>query len=146
MSRNGARMSTHHTARALARRGLGASLILAGAGHLTVQREEFQAQVPNWFPADPDAVVVASGVVELLLGAALIVVGGRRAPAVGVVVAGFFVAVFPGNIAQFLEANDGFGLDTGAKRFVRLLFQPVLVLWALWSTEGWELLRRRLGR
>ena len=124
--------------RVVARCGLGAALLLAGTGHLTVQREEFQAQVPGWFPADEDAVVVVSGVVELLLGAALILCGRRRAPLVGLVAAGFFVVIFPGNIAQFVEQKDGFGLDTDAKRFARLFFQPVLVLWALWSTGAWR--------
>ena len=137
---------THEKVRTIARWGLGATLIVAGTGHLTVQREEFQAQVPSWFPADEDAVVVVSGVVELVLGAALIAVGRRRAPIVGVLAAGFFIVIFPGNIAQFLEGTDGFGLDTDAKRFTRLLFQPLLVLWALWSTGGWGWLRRRLSR
>lgn len=137
---------TDQKVRTIARWGLGAALMLAGTGHLTVQREEFQAQVPSWFPADEDTVVVVSGVVELLLGAALIVAGRRRAPVVGVVAAGFFIAIFPGNIAQFVEGADGFGLDTDAKRFTRLLFQPALVAWALWSTGGWQWLRRRLGR
>jgi uncharacterized membrane protein len=137
--------STHRrdSIRTIGRWTLGAALIVAGTGHLTVQREEFQAQVPSWFPADEDAVVVVSGIVELLLGAALILSGRRRAAAVGVVVAGFFVVIFPGNIAQFVEHKDGFGLDTDGKRFVRLLFQPLLVLWALWSTGGWRWLRSR---
>lgn len=138
--------SSQDTVRTVARWGLGAALIVAGTGHLTVQREEFRAQVPNWFPVDDDAVVLVSGVVELLLGAALIVLGRRRAPVVGVVVAGFFVVIFPGNIAQFLEGTDAFGLDSGAKRFARLFFQPLLVLWALWSTGGWGWLRERLHR
>ena len=122
---------------------LGGALLVAGTGHLTTQREEFQAQVPSWFPADEDAVVVASGVVELLLGAALIVAGRRRAPLVGLVAAGFFVVIFPGNIAQWVEHKDGFGLDTDSKRFARLWFQPVLVAWALWSTGAWRQLRER---
>jgi uncharacterized membrane protein len=130
-------------ARTVARWGLGAALIVAGTGHLTVQREEFQAQVPSWFPADEDAVVVASGIVEILLGTALIAAGRRQAPMVGVVAAGFFVVIFPGNIAQFVEHVDAFGLDTDAKRFARLFFQPLLVVWALWSTGGWRWLRRR---
>jgi len=138
--------TSQDTVRTVARWGLGAALIVAGTGHLTVQREEFRAQVPTWFPVDDDAVVLVSGVVELLLGAALIVLGRRRAPVVGVVVAGFFVVIFPGNIAQFLEGTDAFGLDTDAKRFGRLFFQPLLVLWALWSTGGWGWLRERLGR
>ena len=133
----------NQTVRTIARCGLGAALIVAGTGHLTVQREEFQAQVPNWFPVDEDAVVVASGIVELALGAALIAIGRRRAPVVGVVVAGFFILVFPGNIGQLMDHADAFGLDSDTKRVVRLFFQPVLVLWALWSTGGWAWLRHR---
>ena len=83
--------------------------------------------------------------VELLLGAAL-VLSGRGSAVVGVVAAGFFIGIFPGNIAQFVEQTDAFGLDSDAKRFARLWFQPVLVLWALWSTGGWQWLRNRLGR
>lgn len=128
-------------AKRVARWVLGGALIAAGTGHLTVQREEFRAQVPNWFPIDDDAVVLASGVVEIVLGLALLLVGRRRA-LVGVAAAGFFVAIFPGNIAQFIEQTDAFGLDSDAKRFGRLFFQPVLVAWALWSTGGWEWLRR----
>jgi uncharacterized membrane protein len=132
--------------RTIGRVALGSALLVAGTGHLTVQRDEFQAQVPEWFPAEPDAVVVVSGVVELLLGAALVLSGRRSAP-VGVVVAGFFVVIFPGNIGQFVEHTSAFGLDTDTKRFVRLLFQPVLVVWALWSTGGWRWLRSlREGR
>jgi uncharacterized membrane protein len=120
---------------------LGGALILAGTGHLTTQRDEFQAQVPDWFPVDDDLVVVASGVVELTLGAALIL-ARRRREAVGLVVAGFFVVIFPGNVGQYVEHTDAFGLDTDTKRLVRLFFQPVLVLWALWSTGATRLFRR----
>ena len=126
----------------LARYALGLVLTGAGVAHLTVQREEFRAQVPDWFPVDEDAVVLASGVVEILLGLALIF-GGRRRALAGVAAAGFFVVIFPGNIAQFIEKTDAFGLDTDAKRFVRLFFQPVLVAWALWSTGGYTWLRDR---
>ena len=103
---------------------------------------DFQAQVPGWFPIDDDVVVLVSGVVELALGTALIALGRYRV-VVGVIVATFFVAVFPGNIAQWTDGTDAFGLDTDSKRFVRLLFQPVLVGWAAWSTAASGLLRRR---
>lgn len=126
--------------RTAARFVLGAVLVVAGIGHLTAQRVEFRAQVPTWFPVDADVVVLVSGVIEILLGVAL-VVAGSHAPVVGVAAAAFFVLIFPGNIAQFLEHRDAFGLDSDAKRFVRLWFQPVLVLWALWSTGGWRWLR-----
>ena len=129
-------------ARTLARLTLGILLTGAGVAHLTVQREEFRAQVPEWFPIDDDAVVLASGVVEILLGLSLVFARRRRALA-GIATAGFFVVIFPGNVAQFVEKTDAFGLDTDAKRFVRLFFQPVLVAWALWSTGGYRWLRDR---
>ena len=120
---------------------LGAFVLFAGIGHLTYLRTEFQAQVPPWIPLDADFVVVASGVVEVILGAALIVVRRWRTQ-VGWVVAAFFVAVFPGNIAQWAEGRDAFGLTTDTARAVRLLFQPVLIAWALWSTGAWRAWRR----
>lgn len=127
--------------RRLAQMALGAALGFAGIGHLTFAREEFGAQVPPWLPLDEDVVVVASGVVELGLAGALLLARRRRVP-VGWVVAAFFVAIFPGNIAQFTTGTDGFGLDTDAARGIRLLFQPVLVAWALWSTQAWQVARR----
>lgn len=130
------------TGRTVARWALGGVLLVAGIGHLTTQREEFQAQVPNWVPVDDDVVVVASGVVEMALGASLILLRRQRV-AVGLVVAGFFIAVFPGNIGQWREGTDAFGLDSDTKRFVRLLFQPLLVVWALWATGASRLFTRR---
>ena len=112
---------------------LGAFLLSAGVSHLTVSRLEFQAQVPTWLPFDPDFVVISSGIVEILLGLSLITLWRFR-KRVGLVVALFFVAIFPGNINQFVNGIDAFGLNSDSARAVRLLFQPVLVLWALWST------------
>ncbi|GAA3220391.1 hypothetical protein ACFO1B_17375 [Dactylosporangium siamense] len=121
---------------------LGAFLLGAGTAHLTVARSEFQAQVPSWLPLDADFVVVASGIVELCLGLALLATWRQPARGlVGAVTAVFFIAVFPGNVAQFLEHKDGFGLDTDTKRAVRLLFQPLLVLWALAVTAAVPALR-----
>ena len=124
-------------ARTTARILLGAMLAFAGLSHLTTARVEFRDQVPDILPLDPDLVVVGSGVVEIVLGTALITLPRRRV-VVELAVAAFFIAVFPGNIAQWLGARDGFGLDTDAKRFGRLFFQPVLVLIALWSTAAWR--------
>lgn len=141
-------MATSSTTRrilgAVGQVALGAALLTAGTGHLTRQREEFQAQVPSWFPADPDVVVVISGVVELALGAALLATWKQPARAVvGGTTAAFFVAVFPGNIAQLTGHVDAFGLDSDTKRAVRLVFQPVLVAWALGSTDAVRVLRER---
>ena len=122
------------TPRTIARLGLGAFLIRAGVGHLTTERETFQAQVPDWFPASKDAVVVGSGVVEIAQGAALIALP-RWQRLIGAVVAAFFVAVTPGNIHQYRARLDAFGLDTDRKRAIRLVFQPALVAWALAATH-----------
>lgn len=122
---------------------LGAALVFVGVGHLTFQRDEFQAQVPGWFPTDPDLVVIVSGVVEIALGVALVALPRHRV-AVGLATAAFFVIIFPGNIAQWLEGRDGFGLDTDEARFARLFFQPVLIAWALWSTGAGRALARRI--
>ncbi len=129
-------------ARTLARLSLGSAMVFAGTAHLTFARAEFQAQVPDWFPVDEDLTVLGSGVVEIGLGAALIAAPRARRPLVGGLLAAFFVAIFPGNVAQYVEGTDAFGLDTDTKRLVRLFFQPVLVVLALWTGET---LRRRSG-
>jgi uncharacterized membrane protein len=113
---------------------LGAVLIYTGTLHLTISRIEFQAQVPTWLPLSPDFVVIASGIVEIALGLCLISLKRRRE--VGIATALFFVAIFPGNISQFVNGIDAFGLDSDRARAIRLLFQPLLVLWALWSTSA----------
>jgi uncharacterized membrane protein len=117
----------------IARWLLGLSLIYAGYSHLTFNRTEFLAQVPNWLPMDPDFVVVASGVVEIVLGLSLLFLVSQRIW-VGYLVGLFFIIIFPGNIAQYMNGIDAFGLNTDKARLIRLFFQPVLVLWALWST------------
>jgi uncharacterized membrane protein len=116
---------------------LGAVLIYAGISHLTTSRLEFQAQVPSWVPFSADFVVLESGVVEICLGIALVSLQYRRY--VGLATAVFFIAIFPGNISQYLNGIDAFGLDTDQARLVRLFFQPLLVIWALWATQAWPL-------
>jgi uncharacterized membrane protein len=123
-----------HLIRKLTQILLGATLIYTGTLHLTTSRLEFQAQVPTWVPFSPDFVVLASGVVEIALGLSLISLQRRRE--VGIATAAFFIAIFPGNISQFVNHIDAFGLDSDRARAIRLLFQPLLVLWALWSTTA----------
>lgn len=127
------------------RTALGVVLAFAGLGHLTTQREEFQAQVPAWVPLSEDLVVIASGLVEIALGIALVALLvprlARHRVIVGLAAAAFFVVIFPGNVGQWLEGKDAFGLDSDGERFVRLLFQPLLVACALWSTGAWSALR-----
>jgi len=131
------------TARNIARYLLGAALIYAGVGHFTFSRLEFQGQVPPWLPLDPDFVVLASGAVEIALGLALIFVARFRKQ-IGWLTAAFFLAVFPGNISQYLTQTDAFGLNSDTARAVRLLFQPLLMLWALWATGAiWDKTRKQ---
>ena len=113
---------------------LGATLIYTGSLHLTTSRQEFQAQVPPWAPFTPDFIVLASGFVEILLGLSLLSLQKRKV--VGIATALFFIAIFPGNISQFVHGIDAFGLNSDRARAIRLLFQPVLVLWALWATAA----------
>ncbi len=127
--------------KAVARVVLGLALIYAGIGHFTFSRAEFQAQVPTWLPLDADFVVLASGVVEIGLGLGLVVLSKYKSQ-VGIVAALFFIMIFPGNISQYINGIDAFGLDSDQARLIRLFFQPILVLWAFWSTDALQLFKR----
>ena len=132
----------------LAQVALGAFLLSAGISHLDSNRTEFLAQVPTWLPLDADFVVVASGIVEITLGTLLIttvLVFKKYCQIIGLLTAIFFILIFPGNINQYVNQIDAFGLDTDTKRLIRLFFQPPLVLWALWSSGAFKLLKN-LGR
>ena len=126
----------------LARTLLGAALTYAGITHLTTNRTEFLAQVPTWVPLDADFVVLASGFVEILLGLSLIILIKHQVK-IGWITAAFFVAIFPGNISQYVNGIDAFGLDTDQARLTRLFFQPLLVIWALWCTGAWKSYRNK---
>ena len=130
----------------IARWLLGAFLVYAGIGHLSFGRAEFLAQVPPWLPIEPDLVVLGSGAVEIVLGLALLLSRGRWRLVAGWASALFFLAIFPGNIAQFTEGRDAFGLNSDSARGIRLLFQPLLVAWALWSSGAWRAWRTQRQR
>ncbi|UOQ73631.1 DoxX family protein [Hymenobacter cellulosilyticus] len=130
------------TAQKLARIGLGAFMVVAGLSHLTVARQEFQAQVPDFVPLDKDTVVLQSGVIEIGLGLALLL-WKRRRREMGLGLGVFYALVFPGNLHQYTHHISAFGLDTDAKRLGRLFFQPVLIGTALWSTGALKARQRR---
>jgi len=121
---------------------LGVFLGLAGVGHLSALRQEFLAQVPAWLPIDGDLVVVISGIVEIILGVGLMILPGRYRVIIGWATAAFFVLIFPGNISQYVNQIDAFGLNSDSSRLIRLFFQPVFVIWALWSTGAWQAWRQ----
>lgn len=122
---------------------LGGFLLLAGLAHLSVLRQEFLAQVPSWLPVDGDLVVVISGIAEIILGVGLIILPVKYRTIIGWATAIFFVLIFPGNISQYVNQIDAFGLNSDTSRFIRLFFQPVFVILALWSTGAWQAFRNR---
>jgi uncharacterized membrane protein len=125
---------------------LGCFMIYAGYSHLTFNRIEFQAQVPDWVPLGKDLVVILSGIVEILLGIGMVFWAKQRVK-VGLALALFYILIFPGNISQYLNGTDAFGaLNSDKARLVRLFFQPVLIAWALWSTGAWTAWKNRKKR
>lgn len=120
---------------------LGSFLTFTGIGHLTFLRKEFLAQVPPWLPINADIVVLLSGIVEIILGLSLLFLYSQRIK-VGWIVAAFFIAIFPGNIAQLVEHKDAFGMNSDTARWLRLPMQPALIFLALWSTGAWQSWRK----
>jgi uncharacterized membrane protein len=123
-----------HLAKSTARKLLGSTLIFAGLSHLTFARRQFKAQVPDWVPLKKDDTVVMSGLAEIALGSAIVFAGPAHQKTVGRAAAAFFVAVFPGNLSQYVNRRNAFGLDTNTKRFARLFLQPAFIYWALKSS------------
>ena len=124
---------------------LGLAMLYIGIGHLTFRRIEFQAQVPTWLTSEEnlmDFVILASGIVEIIFGV-LMVWGGKLKVKTGIALAIFYILIFPGNINQYVNGIDAFNLNTDTKRLVRLFFQPLLMLWALWSTGGLRFFKNR---
>lgn len=128
MSKHNQISSLQHAGRIL----LGLFMLVAGVGHFTFGRQEFQAQVPNWLSMEKDQVVLLSGIVEIAL-ALFVLFLGHRSRIIPWLLAIFFVVIFPGNWSQYVNQLDGFALNTDAARLLRLFFQPLLILWALWS-------------
>ncbi len=125
---------------------LGCFMVYAGYSHLTFNRIEFQAQVPDWVPLGKDLVVILSGIIEITLGLSMLFWAKQRIK-IGVALALFFVLIFPGNISQYLNGTDAFGaLNSDRARLIRLFFQPILIIWALWSTGAWKAWRNRKTR
>ncbi len=123
---------------------LGCFLLLAGISHLSFQRTAFLAQVPEWLPMQPELVVLLSGIIEILLGASLLFLS-KQQTTVGWIVALFFIAVFPGNIAQLINHKDAFGLNSDLLRWIRLPIQPLLIVLVLWSTGAWSKWRNKIN-
>ena len=71
---------------------LGVFMTFAGFSHLTFNRLEFVAQVPTWIQFSPeftDFVVLASGVVEMILGLGMLFLDKHKG-VVGILLALFY--------------------------------------------------------
>tara|TARA_B110000003_G_C16358996_1_gene421886 strand:- start:82 stop:510 length:429 start_codon:yes stop_codon:yes gene_type:complete len=125
---------------------LGIIMIYIGLGHLTFSRIEFQAQVPTWITSEEnlmDFVILASGIAEIIFGVLMVLVRKLKVMT-GISLAIFYILIFPGNINQYVNDINAFGLNTDTRRLLRLFFQPVLVLWALWSSGGLYYILKRI--
>lgn len=127
--------------REIVRYFIGTLLIIAGIGHLTFDRNTFTAQVPEWLHVNKDLVVIISGIIELLLGSAYLLLKKKKKE-IGYVLALFFVVIFPGNIYQYTHQIDAFGLNTDLLRLIRLFFQPMLILGSLWASGCYPFKRK----
>lgn len=120
-------------ARRAARRGLGLALAVAGGAHFAMPTP-FLQHLPGWVPA-AGALVAATGVLEILLGAALLTRDPRRRHVAGLVTAAYLVAVFPANVYVAVAGIDVAGQPGGLYPWIRLPLQALFVAWALWSTS-----------
>lgn len=115
---------------------LGVFLVCIGISHFIVQ-EEFINQVPLWLPLEYDTVVLISGAIEISLGTLLLFLPKQRI-GLGWMITTYFILIFPGNISQYVNQKDAFGLDTNELRLYRLFLQPILIGWTLWATGAWD--------
>ena len=101
---------------------LGAFLVSAGVTHF-VAPGFFDKIVPHALPGPARAWTYVSGVAEIGVGATVL-----KAPrAGGLVAAALFLAVFPGNIQQAVDASS---TSEKAIAYARLPLQVPLVVWA----------------
>ncbi|HKV00032.1 MAG TPA: DoxX family protein [Vineibacter sp.] len=126
--------------RARMRWGLAIALIFAGVDHL-VMPGRYLPMMPQAVPF-PATVVLLTGLCEIAGAIGLLVPRTRRLA--GIMLAIYFVCVFPANIRNAVHGVVVDGLPTVAWYYwVRLLFQPLVILWALHASGVIDLLGGR---
>lgn len=120
---------------------LGLFLIFAGYLHMTQASSQYALIVPSWIPIEPNIVVFISGLVEIALGLALILLT-KYTVYIGWVTAIFFILIFPANIYQYVNEVNAFGMQDDSSRLTRLFFQPIFIIWALISTGAYRAFKR----
>lgn len=118
--------------------GLGIAMAFAGVSHL-VMPEPFVQHLPTWVP-ERHAIIYASGLAEICLGAALALNRAYR-PLIGLALAAYLVAIFPSNVYVAVEGIDVDGQPGGIYPWLRLPFQALFIWLAVWSTGAIEVLR-----
>jgi uncharacterized membrane protein len=118
------------------------ALVLIGADHW-IHPARYLAMMPPWIPLHLE-LVLFTGAAEIAGGLGLLIPNTRRLA--GVMLAIYFVAVFPANIHNALNGLSVDGLpDARWYYWVRLPFQPLAIWWALYAAEviGWPFVGRR---
>lgn len=119
------------TSRLLLRIVLGAAYLAAGMMHLRAPAA-FLSITPGWVP-EPEFVIAATGVAEILGATALVAIPRLRRPA-AFGLALYAVCVYPANIKHAIDAVAAHGAHAWWPYHVpRLAFQPVIVWWALFA-------------
>ena len=111
------------------RLALSAMLVVTGVTHFTAT-EALVAMVPPVLPA-PGALVYATGVAELVFAVLLLV---RPTPALGWILAAFFLALLPANIYSAWE-EVGLGGHGAAYLWFRVPLQLLFLVWAVYFTR-----------
>ena len=109
----------------------GVFMFVSGYGHLFLAAEEIELLVPAWSPISPKAMVIVTGYIEITIGLAFIFLRSKI-HIVGWILVVFLILVFPGNLYQYSNEIDAFGLNTPGKRLARLFLQPFIILWVLY--------------
>ncbi|MEK6278331.1 MAG: DoxX family protein [Actinomycetota bacterium] len=114
---------------------LAAFFVFAGAMHF-LRRSDYEAIVPPYVPRHREAVTV-SGVAEIAGGLAVIAPSTRRFA--GPWLVALLAAVFPANLQMAVNPKQVKGLELGRiprwALWVRLLLQPLMMLWAWRATR-----------
>ena len=105
--------------------------VAAGVNHF-VNPPFYESITPPYLPW-PCALVIISGIAEIVLGIALLVPKWSRLAAWGLIA--LLIAVFPANIYMALNPNL-FPTIPVMALWIRLPVQGLLILWAYWYTRA----------
>jgi uncharacterized membrane protein len=114
-----------------ARLAMAAAMVFSGVSHFA-DTAAFVQLLPEFVPGRTP-LILATGVLEILLGAGLLAPRWRREVALTLVA--YLVAVFPANVYVAVAdiSLDGLG---GGNPWLRLPFQAIYIAWVFWAVPG----------